>query len=187
MLQPDFYPEARSDDRLLTRSGPAGDAPSPAEYARDSARRMPTMTLKALLAFRTLSLAALLLAASAPMSGCWMPGYWPGGPQATRGLHTFESTTDFPQVIQLTDIATREVIWSISVPVGQQLVVRFYDDHDPENIDRPALMRWELMDRGTRFGELDNAITVPDYDRRLLEVFNRDGDPAPGTEIRTAR
>jgi hypothetical protein len=140
--------------------------------------------------FRTISLVlslAALTAATLPMAGCYMPGFRPGGQQATRGVHTFESTTDFPQTIQLTDLATKEIIWSVNVPVGQQLVVRFYDDHDRRNVERPALMRWELMERGTLWGELDNAIPVPDYDRRLLEVYYREGDPAPGLEYGAAR
>jgi hypothetical protein len=70
------------------------------------------------------------------------------------------------------------------VPIGQQVVIRFYDDHDPRNEERPALMRWEMMNRGTRWGELDNAMPVPTYDRRLLEVYYRDGDVAPGLETR---
>jgi hypothetical protein len=145
------------------------------------------MTVKPLRSV-TLALSLTALAAAAlPLGGCYMPGYWPGGQQATRGIHTFESTTDFPQTIQLTDLATKEIVWSVSVPVGQQLVVRFYDDHNRGNVERPALMRWELMERGTLWGELDNAIPVPDYDRRLLEVYYREGDPAPGLEVGAAR
>jgi hypothetical protein len=129
-------------------------------------------------------LACVALLALTAMAGCWMPGYRPGGPQATRDLYTFESTTDFPQSIQLIDTASGEVIWSVNVPIGQQVVIRFYDDHDPRNEERPALMRWEMMNRGTRWGELDNAMPVPTYDRRLLEVYYRDGDVAPGLETR---
>lgn len=134
-------------------------------------------------------LAAILALGAAPLAGCWMPGYWPGGSQATRDLYTFESTRDFPQSVQVVDLATKEVLWSINVPIGQQVVIRFYDDHDPENAERPALMRWELMERGTRFGELDNAMPVPAYDRRLMEVYYRggNGEVAPGLELGQSR
>lgn len=130
---------------------------------------------------------ALAAMAVVPIAGCWSPGYRPGGQQATRGVHTFESTQDFLQSIQIVDLATNDVIWSIHVPLGEQVVLRFYDQHDPENVERPALMRWELMPRGTRWGELDNAIPVPAYDRRLMNVFYRDRDMAPGLELGQSR
>jgi hypothetical protein len=127
---------------------------------------------------------ALALFAAAPLllTGCWVPGYWPGGSLATRDIYTYESTVDFQQSVQLTDVATNDVIWSINIPVGKQVVIRFQDDHDPENVERPALMRWELMERGRRTGELYNAIPAPAWDRRLMEVFYRDADVAPGLE-----
>jgi hypothetical protein len=131
---------------------------------------------------RTTLMAALCIAAVGLTAGCYWPGYYPGGSQASRDLYTFESATDYPQSIQLRDLTTREVLWSINVPIGQQVVIRFYDGHDPRNEERPALMRWELMERGTRFGELGNAIPVPRRDRRLMEVFIRDRDVAPGLE-----
>lgn len=132
-------------------------------------------------------LTTLLAIGAAPLMGCWMPGYRPGGPQATRDLHTFESTRDFPQSIEVVDQATNEVVWSIHVPIGEQVVIRFYEHHDPDNIERPALMRWEMMERGSRWGELTNAMPVPSYDARVLNVYLREADVAPGLEVGQSR
>jgi len=135
---------------------------------------------------RLAALPCLLIAlAGPPLVGC-MPGYDPGGPQASRDLYTYESTPDFPQTIILKDISTDETIWSMEVPVGKQVVIRFYEGHDTKNIARPDLMRWRLFDRGTQYGELDSAIPVPaSISRRVDVVLRKNADavtksvPAP--------
>lgn len=114
--------------------------------------------------------------------GCWVPGYYPEGSQATRGLFTYPSNPDYPQTIALRDLTSGEVIWSVDVPVGKQLVVRFFDDWEPRNTSRPALMRWEIMDLGRAFGELDNVIPAPHELNRRLDVTyrkSREGVPTP--------
>jgi hypothetical protein len=92
---------------------------------------------------------------------------------ASRDLYTYESTPDYPQNITVIDFTTGEKLLSIEVPVGQQLVIRFYEDHDTKNTARPDLMRWKLMPRGTQFGELPNSMPVPDYNHRRVDVTLR--------------
>lgn len=135
-----------------------------------STRRLPA----ALLALAVLPLLGL--------GGCSYPGYYPGGSQASLDEYTYESTHDFPQSVHLIDHVSGEVIWSVHVPIGQQVVMRFYENHDPSNTERPTLMRWEMMPRGKRFGKLNSAMPVPPYDRRRLDVQLRKGEIAPGLE-----
>ena len=110
----------------------------------------------------------LLVAAIGALGGCW-PGYRPGGSQTSADEFTFESSGDTPKTVKLVDWTTSTTIWTLDVPVGKELVVRFYDDHDTKNPTRPALMRWELFDNGHEFGELHNAIPAPDAAHRRVD------------------
>lgn len=134
-----------------------------------------------------LALGTAAAAAVALTAGC-VPGYYPGGSLASRDLYTYPSEPNWPQTVVLVDHLTEEVLWTVEVPIGQQLVVRFYEDEtdDPE---LPALMRWELMPLGDHFGELDNAMPVPPQYARRLDTFVRTdaavlqtGIPMPDTE-----
>lgn len=119
------------------------------------------------------SLAILAFCSAVISAGCWYPGYSPGGSMASRDLYTYESTPNFPQDVSVIDWTTGEKLLFVEVPVGQQLVVRFYDDYNTKNTARPALMRWKLMPAGTRFGELDNSMPVPGPNQRRLDISVR--------------
>jgi hypothetical protein len=116
-----------------------------------------------------LTLAATIGIALTALPGCWVPGYSPGGPQASRDLYTYDSTPDHPQNITVLDWTTGEKLLTVEVPVGQQLVMRFYEDYDIKNAARPALMRWKLMRAGTSWGELTNSMPVPDMHHRRVD------------------
>jgi hypothetical protein len=121
---------------------------------------------------RAILLASTLLAIGGA-GGCWYPGYTAGGQGASRDLYTYESTPDFPQNVTVIDWTTSETLLTVEVPVGQQLVIRFYDDYNKDNKERPALMRWKLMPLGTKFGELDNSAPVPAYTHRRIDTAIR--------------
>jgi hypothetical protein len=118
-------------------------------------------------------LAILLTTTLLGSTGCWYPGYSAGGQGASRDLYTYESTPDFPQNVTVVDWTTNETLLTVEVPVGQQLVIRFFDDYNTDNKQRPALMRWKLMPLGTRFGELDNSAPVPSYTHRRIDTTLR--------------
>jgi hypothetical protein len=132
----------------------------------------------------------LALAAAAGLSalllgnaGCYVPGYFPGGSLASRDLYTYQSHPDYPQTITLVDTRTGEIIWTSEVPVGQQLVMRFYDESvkDKPSPENPALMRWDTMRIGKHFGELQNVMPVPGADSRRVDVtLRRAGELPPG-------
>lgn len=134
------------------------------------------------------TIASLMVAAMVVSAGCWYPGYSPGGSMASRDLYTYESTPNFPQNVTVVDWTTGEKLLHVEVPVGQQLVVRFYDDYNTKNAARPALMRWKLMPAGTRYGELVNSMPVPGPNQRRLDVSLRENaeavpkSPVPAAE-----
>jgi hypothetical protein len=126
-------------------------------------------------------LTLLLLTCGVPVAlhGCY-PAYSAGGSQASFDLYTYEGTPENPRVITLTDLTTNQVLWSTEVPIGKQLVVRFYDDFDANSATRPSLMRWELMPLGEWYGQLDNAMPVPaSYNRRIDPSFGPRAGAAP--------
>jgi hypothetical protein len=109
------------------------------------------------------------IALAGGLGGCWYPGYYPEGNMASREIHVYESNPSSPQNVAVVDWTTGEKLLFVEIPVGQQLVVRFYDDYNTKNTARPALMRWKMMPAGTHFGELDNSMPVPNADHRRLE------------------
>ncbi len=130
---------------------------------------------------RSIASRLLLIASVAALGGCW-PGYRPGGSQASNDEFTYESTADTPKSVRLVDWTTNTTIWSVDIPVGKELVIRFYEDHDKKNATRPALMRWEIFDNGREYGELHNAIPAPDMSHRRVDPYigsNATAVPAP--------
>lgn len=115
------------------------------------------------------------------LAGCAWPGYRPGGNQSSADQYTCISTPDAPKTISVLDWTTNTTIWQMDVPPGKQLTMQFYDDHDPKNVARPTLMRWELWPAGQEFGELHNALPVPDKDHRLvrMDMTKRPATPTP--------
>ncbi|MBC7835994.1 MAG: hypothetical protein H7Y88_12975 [Phycisphaerales bacterium] len=113
--------------------------------------------------------------------------YYPGGPWYSADRYTYVSTAWQPQTITLTDTRTGEVIWSQDVPVGKQLVIDFTSEDSTSDVNpvvdpaHPDMMEWEIMDAGTRFGQLDNAIAVPPADSRRVEMTLRPVPEYPAT------
>lgn len=120
---------------------------------------------------------ALLIA----LAGCW-PGYRPAGNQASSDAHTYISTAMSPKTIRVIDHTTNTVLWSIDLPVGKQVTLQFYANHDPKNTARPDLMRWELSDAGREFGELHSSMPVPPASQRRIEWEHRKTPDVPTPE-----
>ena len=117
--------------------------------------------------------APLIAACGLMLAGCAFPGQRPGGAQYSLDEYTYESTQDFPQSVKVLDLSTNATLWQLDVPIGQQVVIRFEDNSDPDNVSRPALMRWEVKPRGDEFGELHNVMPAPDRTQRRVDVTLR--------------
>lgn len=115
--------------------------------------------------------AAAALGAAALLGGC----HSPGGPGYSSNSFTYESTEWRPCTISVVDTTTGETVWSVDVPVGQQLFVRFRKGVGP-NAYRPDMMDWVIEELGRRFGTPRNQIPVPGPNVRRVDVDYR---PAP--------
>jgi hypothetical protein len=120
---------------------------------------------------RRLALACAAAAAVGALAAC----YTPGGMRASVDRFTYESTTWQPKTVFVTDTRTGETIWSIDVPVGQQVVVGFETGNGPNEYN-PDTMVWEVMPSDRMFGTLSNRRAAPPAYARRLEFELR---PAP--------
>jgi hypothetical protein len=123
--------------------------------------------------------AGLLTAACGP-TGVYRPYFDEGGSGASINEFTYVSLPHQPKSVSVIDTRTQEVIFSMDIPVGQQLVMNFDDKKEAEAKDRymPATMRWALMPAGNRYGSLSNRLSVPAASSRLVEW-----DIRPGPEV----
>jgi hypothetical protein len=126
---------------------------------------------------------AALMPIAAGLCGCdSLNTMKPGGRMASLDQHTYTSTAHSPKTVRLVDTRSQEEIWSMDVPVGQKLVMRFYADKSKGNVHNPDVMRWRLIPtmRGTT--RLDNSMPVPASWARRIEWELRSGpEYAPDT------
>lgn len=119
------------------------------------------------------------VAALAMSAGC--VGYHPGGNLQSEDTFTYWSTPHMPQTVTLIDTRTNERIWTYEIPVGKQVVMRFYKDTSPGAYFSDT-MRWEVMDVETTGGSLDNILPVPNQYSRRVDVEMRPGpEQAPAS------
>jgi hypothetical protein len=104
-----------------------------------------------------------------------VPGYYEGGSRASNDLHVYVSRPHSPKTVSLVNTVSGETLWSVDIPVGKQLVVRFVDDRldDPIN---SSMMKWDLMEETTDHKNLTNQMPVPGRNYRRLDLELR---PAP--------
>lgn len=122
------------------------------------------------------SLAVAALAATAAMQGC----YRPGGTKYSGGPETHWSTATAPRTITLYDTRTGEAIWTVDIPVGQQLVLGWSKGTGPNEFYTDELV-WGMMEIGRRGGKRDNRLPVPPNDSRRLEWVIRDAPELPSS------
>lgn len=122
---------------------------------------------------------ALLLTAAAGLTGCAIaPGLTPGGPQRSIDEFTYVSTPWEPLTVTLLDRREDMPLWTVDVPIGSKVSIRFYENRDTSGTAmRPDLMRWEIFDESRRRARLSNAMAVPGAESRLLKVTLRDSTP----------
>jgi hypothetical protein len=113
--------------------------------------------------------------ACAIAGACSVPGYYEGGSRASNDLHVYVSRPHSPKTVSLVNTVSGETLWSVDIPVGKQLVVRFVDDRldDPIN---SSMMKWDLMEETTDHKNLTNQMPVPGRNYRRLDLELR---PAP--------
>ena len=121
----------------------------------------------------SLGLAMTLALSVGMLSGCFREG----GPGWAADRYTYVSRTWSPQTITVVDTRTGEEIWSIDVPVGQQLVLDFERGKDQSEY-MPDDMLWRVMNAGKLFGDLTSKMPAPPSHARRVDVSLR---PTPET------
>ncbi len=124
--------------------------------------------------------------ASALMSGCikQLVSNSPGGHMRSTDSFTYISTPFEPLTVTLYDQRDNEPLWTVDVPIGQKVTVRFQANKAKEGTTRrPDIMQWEIYDQTKRRANLTNTMAVPGADSRLLKVALRDGIEYPDEKL----
>ncbi|MCI0630597.1 MAG: hypothetical protein L0Y44_08100 [Phycisphaerales bacterium] len=110
----------------------------------------------------------VIAAAAVLMSGCYTPGAVlfasAGGPK------TYYSTEKMQKTLTLIDVRNGEVVFAVDVPAGKQLVIDFDEGEGDDPVERPDLLKYEIMEQGVTTGKLGSAMSVPNAACRRLEV-----------------
>lgn len=123
-----------------------------------------------------LTLATMLIMGSL-MTGCVksLVSNTPGGSHRSSDSYTYISTPFEPLTVTLYDQRDNEPLWTVDVPIGQKVTVRFLSNKSKEGTTRrPDIMQWEMYDQTKRRANLTNTMAVPGADSRLLRVAIRD-------------
>jgi hypothetical protein len=129
---------------------------------------MPTTPIRSARS-RLLALSLAAAAACGLLAGC----YAEGGLGYSDDQYTFVSRPYQPWVVTLKDTRTGQDFWTVEVPVGKQLVMRFRKDEGTKDSYTPDLMEWAFMEPGTQSGKMGNSMPVPPSNARRLDPVIR--------------
>ena len=119
------------------------------------------------------------LAAAAGTTGC----YSEGGSGFSEDQFVYVSRPQQPWTVTLRDTRTDKEFWTVQVPVGKQLVVRFVPEGGTRDSYTPDLMKWAIMNDGAEMDHLGNTMPVPPANSRRLDPVIR---PTPELPDRMA-
>lgn len=115
----------------------------------------------------------ILFALGVAATGCHSPS---GGLMAySGGSQTYSSDERVQKTITMVDTRTGQPFFTIDIPPGKQLSFNFDKGQGDDPVKTPDLMRWEILDKGSKFGKLHNAQTVPNAASRRVDVSIRTG------------
>jgi hypothetical protein len=116
------------------------------------------------------------------MSGCFknLVTNSPGGQMRSSDAFTYVSTPYEPLSVTLYDNRDKEPLWTVDVPVGKKVSIRFLPNQSEDSTARrPDIMQWEIYDAKNRRSSLTSTMAVPPADSRLLKVTLREGPEYP--------
>jgi len=123
---------------------------------------------------RTVTRAATALALCAvllPTGGCF---YTRGGPWYSGNAPlTYVSTPTSPKTVSVIDTRTGETVWSMDVPAGKKLVLKF-DENENEGQALSASMDWRLFDDPDQIrGGMTDSTPAPPVSARRVDMTLR--------------
>lgn len=111
--------------------------------------------------------AGLTLLLGAGLGGCYTEaGYF------VDDTYVYVSTPWQPKTVTVYDTRTGEAFWSVDVPVGERLAVKFVEGTGPNEF-RPDEIKWELMPQSRMAGPLSNRAPAPPPRARRIEMTLR--------------
>lgn len=114
------------------------------------------------------------LSACGPTS-VYRPYFDEGGSGASIDEFTYVSRPYEAKTVSVIDTRTQEVVFSLDIPVGQQLSMNFDDRESNRDKYMSGTMRWAVQPAGSRFGTLRNRIDVPPAHSRRIDMEIRQG------------
>ncbi|MEZ6242142.1 MAG: hypothetical protein R3B57_03785 [Phycisphaerales bacterium] len=112
-------------------------------------------------------------------SGCSLFTMRPGGNMRSEDMFTYISTPYQPLTVTLIDTRDNQEFWSVDVPIGKKLTIRFYEDKGEGSDYAPDVMRWQIYDEDMAATKLRNQIPVPGSEARRIDVALREGPEYP--------
>ncbi|MBO6738294.1 MAG: hypothetical protein JJ916_00365 [Phycisphaerales bacterium] len=107
----------------------------------------------------------------------------PGGNMRSDDSFTYISTPFEPLTVTLYDHRDNEPLWTVDVPVGQKVTLRFLENKAMQGTTRrPDIMQWAIYDKDKRRADLTNKMAVPSADARMLKVAIRDNIEFPAED-----
>lgn len=141
------------------------------------------MTIARTPALTTLGVMALLILIL-PLGGCFYAkqafSKTPGGNMNSDDSYTYVSTPYEPLTVTLYDNRDNEPLWTVDVPIGSKVSLRFLENKAKEGTTRrPDIMQWVIYDDSRRTARYDNTMAVPPARSRLMRVSLRQGPEFP--------
>jgi len=122
----------------------------------------------------------VLAVAALGLAGC----YQEGGPGFSADQHVYVSRPWQPWTVTLRDTRTGQEFWSMDVPVGKRLVLKFVQGGGTKDKYTPDSMIWTLVDEEREsFLDLSNSLPCPPADSRRLEPTLRTAPELPESMI----
>lgn len=123
-------------------------------------------------------------------TGC-VPWYQAGDQNWSGSTHIWTSEEHRPATLSLFDSHTNEVLWTMDIPPGKCLATKFIADKGHDSVYRSDRLEYQIFDKGTKFGTLRSAVSVPNAEGRRWELTIRDGseyaDPDSPAEYRAGK
>ena len=93
----------------------------------------------------------------------------------TGASQTYFSTEMIPKTVRVVDLRTNEVVFTMDIPTGKQLSIKFVEGGGSDPVYAPDTMLYQVFDLGTQTGKLRNAMNVPTASSRRVDVTLRTG------------
>jgi len=126
------------------------------------------------------ALAIAGLASASLLGACESTTFSPSGTGFSNDRFTYASTSMSPKTVALVDTRTDETLWSLDVPVGQKLTIKFEEIIDGENPVYPDLMEWVVQPIQRNSWRGKQSMPVPGTEARLIEMTLRSTPEYPG-------